>query len=310
MPLTPSPAVVRAGDVLAHLAAHPMRSFSVTELARHVGIPRATCDSLLLGLAVRGYVRRDADLRYTLGPACMALGDAARAGNPALRAAAAHAESLARAHSCVVAVTVRDGAETRVASVFDFGPPFGIRPRAGDAIALVPPFGATFVAWDAEATVAQWLDRADPPLTDLERARYEAALDAVRRRGYSITVATGRQPQLAAALERLLDSDTNDSAEETAEETRRLRDEAIRDLTHSEYLASELDPQTTTRLTQVSAPVFGTGGEIAASIMLLGPAHDVESSVITGLGELVLAAARRTTDDIGGRAPRSVNGIG
>jgi DNA-binding IclR family transcriptional regulator len=278
MALTPSPAVVRAGDVLAHLAAHPVRSFTVTELARHVGIPRATCDSLLLGLSVRGYVRRDAELRYTLGPACMALGDAARAGNPALRAATAHAESLARAHSCVVAVTVRDGAETRVASVFDFGPPFGIRP-----------------------------DRADPPLTDLERARYQAALAAVRQRGYSITIATGRQPQLAAALERLLESDTEQAA---AEETRRLRDEAIRDLTHSEYLAAELDPNQTARLTQVSAPVFGTGGEVAASIMLLGPAQDVTASVITGFGELVLTAARRTTDDIGGRAPRGATQIG
>jgi DNA-binding IclR family transcriptional regulator len=303
MALTPSPAVVRAGDVLAHLAAHPMRAFTVTELARHVGIPRATCDSLLLGLAVRGYVRRDAELRYMLGPACMVLGDAARAGNAALRAAAAHAESLARAHSCVVAVTIRDGAETRVASVFDFGPPFGIRPRAGDAIALVPPFGASFIAWDTEPTVAQWLDRADPPLTDLERSRYEAALSAVRQRGYSITVATGRQPQLAAALERLLNSDE-------AEETRRLRDEAIRDLTHSEYLASELEPQSTARLTQVSAPVFGTEGEVAASIMLLGPAHDIESSVITALGELVLAAARRTTDDIGGHTRRATSQIG
>jgi DNA-binding IclR family transcriptional regulator len=202
-----------------------------------------------------------------------------------------------------VAVTVRDGAETRVASVFDFGPPFGIRPRAGDAIALVPPFGATFVAWDAEATVQQWLDRADPPLTDLERARYQAALGAVRQRGYSITVATGRQPQLAAALERLLESDE-------AEETRRLRDEAIRDLTHSEYLAAELDPKQTARLTQVSAPVFGTGGEVAASIMLLGPAQDVGAYVITGFGELVLTAARRTTDDIGGRAPRAASQIG
>jgi DNA-binding IclR family transcriptional regulator len=284
-----------------------MRAFTVTELARHVGIPRATCDSLLLGLSVRGYVRRDAELRYTLGPACMALGDAARAGNPALRAAAAHAESLARAHSCVLAVTVRDGAETRVASVFDFGPPFGIRPRAGDAIALVPPFGASFVAWDGEAKVQEWLDRADPPLTEIERARYEQALLAVRRRGYSITVATGRQPHLAAALERLLDTD---AADETAEETRRLRDEAIRDLTHSEHLAAELDPRTTTRLTQVSAPIFGAGGEIAASIMLLGPAQDVSSSVITALGELVLAAARRTTDDIGGQVPWAVSRIG
>ena len=290
---------MRASDVLLELAAHPKRTFSVTELARLVGIPRATCNSLLLGLAERGFVRRDAALRYELGQACIVLGDAARVANPALRAACQHAEALARARSLVLAVTIRDGAQTRVTSVFDFGPAFGIRPRAGDAIAIVPPFGATFVAWEDEAQIAAWLERADPPLTGEEVERYHAALAAVRRRGFSITVTPVRQPELATALERLLPDPQTD-------EPPRGRDEAIRVVTHSEYLASELDPQGTMRLMQVSAPVFApsengsAGAKVATSIMLLGPSHDLSAGEITALGELVRTAAARATNDIGG----------
>ena len=77
MPLMPSPAAVRAGDLLTRLAAHPAGVLTVTELARQAGIPRATCNSLLLGLAEHGFVRRDAALRYELGPACIVVGDAA-----------------------------------------------------------------------------------------------------------------------------------------------------------------------------------------------------------------------------------------
>jgi DNA-binding IclR family transcriptional regulator len=295
MPLVPSPAAVRAGDLLTRLAAHPTGVLTVTELARQAGIPRATCNSLLLGLAEHGFVRRDAALRYELGPACIVVGDAARAARPALGAAAVHGEALARARSSVVAVTITDGDQTRVANVFDFGPPFGIRPRAGDAIALAPPFGASFVAWDDDRDIQAWLDRAQPPLTPAEVARYHAALEAVRRRGYSVTVATARQPDLAAALERLAD-------DPDAREARRVRDEAIRELAHSEYLAAEVDRRAAARLTQISAPVFEPGGAVTASIMLLGPAHEVTGAEITVLGQLVLAAATRATNDIGGRA--------
>lgn len=293
MALQPSPAVVRAGDVLRHLAAHPTRQFTVSELARELGVPRATCNSLILGLAEGGFVQRISGSGYGLGPACIALGDAARVANPALRAASVHIEALARENACVGAVTIRYGQETRVASVFDFGPPFGVRPRAGEAIALVPPFGASFVAWDSETEIDEWLGRADPPLSPAEADRYRAALAAVRRRRYSITVATPRQPDLAGALERLV-------GQPDADETQRRRDQAIRFMTHSQYLAAEIDSDRTTRLTQISAPVFEPSGEVAASIMLLGPDHEVTADEIAALGALVVSAAARATRDIGG----------
>lgn len=296
MALQPSPAVVRAGDVLRHLAAHPSREFTVSELARELDMPRATCNSLVLGLAEGAFLQRGSGRGYGLGPACIAVGDAARVANPALRAASVHAEAMARENACVGAVTIRYGHETRVASVFDFGPPFGVRPRAGEAIPLVPPFGASFVAWDSEPEIDAWLGRADPALSAAEGDRYRAALSAVRRRRYSITVATARQPELADALERLV-------GQPDADETRRRRDQLMRAMTHSEYLAAEIDADRTTRLTQISAPVFEPGGEVAASVMLLGPDHEVTTDEIAALGGLVVAAAARATRDIGG-APR------
>ncbi|MHB8464719.1 MAG: helix-turn-helix domain-containing protein [Acidimicrobiales bacterium] len=292
MSLQPSPAVVRAGELLRHLAAHPTQPLTVSELARRVGVPRATCDSLLLGLGECGLVRRDAARRYSLAAACIALGDAGRAANPALRAASTHAEALARAHSTVTAVTIRAGTETRVTDVFDFGPPFGLRIRVGESIALVPPFGASFVAWDDDAVDA-WLQRAEPPMTPAEIGRYRAAIDAVRRRGYSITVATGRQQEFAEALERLVD-------QPDADEPRRRRDQAARAMAHSDYLTPEIGADQAIRLTQVSSPVFDAAGEITVSIMLLGPNQDVTASDVAVLGELVAGAAAAATRDIGG----------
>lgn len=293
MPLVPSPAVVRAGDLLGYLASHPSRAYTVSELARTLDIPRATCNSVLLGLEVHGFVRRDAELRYELGSGCIAIGDAARVANPALRAAAVHAEALARAESAVVAVTMRDGDETRVAQVFDFGPPFGIRPRVGDSIRLVPPFGASFVAWDDQADIDNWLQRADLALASAQGRDDRTALDAVRRRGYSITVAHDDQGSLAAAFQRLAsDEDLADNPDS--------RDRAIREIADGEFLAAAVDRGNPVRLTQISAPVFEPGGTVNTSIMLLGPGRPLAASEIERRGELVLAAATRATVETGG----------
>jgi DNA-binding IclR family transcriptional regulator len=295
MPLSPSPAVVRAADVLHHLASHPTQRFTVSQLARHVGVPRATCDTLLLGLAERGFVRRDAALRYELGPACIVVGDAARTANPALRAAAHRAETLAREHSGVTAVSMRDRDETRVAHVFDFAPALALRVRVGEAIHLTPPFGAVFIAWDDDESIDRWLGRADPSLTPAELAYYRTALEAIRQHGFSATLMTPRQPSLIEALDRLAD-DGRPAA-------RRARDEAARQLAHSEYLVTRLDPAATVRIAQISAPVFEPDGQIGASIMMLGPTHDVTAAEMVALGELVAASATAATRDIHGTAP-------
>ena len=103
--------------------------------------------------------------------------------------------------------------------------------------------------------------------------------------------------ELAAALERLLGDET------PAGRTRRTRAAAIRTVTHSDYLAAELEPPSRTRLTQISAPVFLPDGEVVASLMVLGPGHEVTAAYVAALGEAVAAAAAQATQELGG-APR------
>ncbi len=228
MPIRPSPAVRRACDILTVLSSTPNQALSVSELARRADVSRATADAVLLALGDGGLVVRDDQRRYLLGAGCIALGDAARTANTALRAAAVHAEALARAEGAVVAVSMRENDETRVASVFDFGPPLGVRPRAGDAIDLVPPFGASFVAWDDESGIQTWLDRTDPPLTATEQAHYHSALAAVRRQGYSVTVISDQQTLLAAAIERYArDPDDGESLEARDRASTRRRPQRV-----------------------------------------------------------------------------------
>jgi len=288
MPISPAPAVLRAGDLLEHLARHPSDAFSVSELARVVGAPRATCDSILQALAEHDLVvRRAGDLRYELGAGCVAIGDAARAANSVLRAAAIETEHLARTMQCAAAVTVRVGDEARVAETFDFGPPFGLRAPVGEAIPLVPPFGAVFVAWNDDDREA-WLARAEH-----RRPRWRRALDAVRARGYSLSVATPRRPEFASILETL-------AARPDAPEARRARDELIGELQHTEYLATDIEESATIRLTQMSAPIFDGNGRVAAAIMLLGPEYDLTTAELHALGEHVVRAAERATTTAGG----------
>lgn len=296
MPLLPSPAVLRACDVLEHLASHPGEAFSVSELARRLGLPRATCHSVLLALLARGWVSRsDGDLRWSIGPGCIAIGEAARAARSVVADVAPVAERLARAtHSCV-AVLTRDADELSVAEVFDRGPAFGMRTYAGETIPLVPPFGAVFIAWEDDPGIERWLGRAVLELGTRERRRYRAALEGVRERGYSVTVATPVSPELSDVLEAMVGAPS-------APQRLRRRDQLIRELAKTEYLASAVDSARPLRMSQMSAPVFDRDGRVASAIMLLGPDHEISAAEIESLGARLLRASRSATTRIGGRS--------
>lgn len=263
----------------------------MSELARAVGVPRATCDSILQALAAHRLVtRRDEDRRYVLGPTNVALGEAARRANPVLPAARVAAEQLARALGTCVAVPVRDGDAIRVAEVSDFIPMLALRVRVGQAIALVPPFGAVFVAWDEDAE--RWIGAAD---TDEERVRCREALAEVRRRGYSVGGSASRTPELAM-IERL--ADASDAVSGGHDRSMHLDE-----LTLSRYLDAGVDDEATVRVGQISAPVFGPNARVAASLLVPGPGRRVTGSELHALAERITAAATDATQSAGGRTP-------
>jgi DNA-binding IclR family transcriptional regulator len=295
MPISPAPAVLRACDVLQHLARHPTDSFSVSELARDLDMPRATCDAVLQGLAEGGFVVRRDDLRYELGPACIVLGDAARVANSVLRATCVEAEQLARTLAACTAVSMRHGDGSSVAEVFDFGPTFGLRAQVGQSIPHSPPFGAMYVAWQPH-DADEWIARAGPSLDERERTRYVRALADVRRRGFSVTLSSQRQTQLESVLSTLADQPNETQAQRT-------RDELIAKLAHSEYLATDLDADSTMRVSLMAAPVFDRTGRAVTSILLLGPDYEITTAELSARGEALVRAAARATQLAGGQPP-------
>jgi DNA-binding IclR family transcriptional regulator len=286
MPLTPSPAVLRACDVLDELAKRPTESLSVSELARTVGAPRATCDTVLLALATRGLVHRSADLRYSLGAACCALGDAAHAARADLVALEALAEDLARATSSCVVISSCDGVTTRVERMIDHAPGISMRARVGESVPLTAPFGAVFVAWSNEAMEA-WLNRAGGALPEDERAHARAALAAVRRRGYVLSTDIVR-PELVDLLVELADGAPDPSRLE-------LRDVLIRNLAPSRYLPIDLPSDRPQRVAQITAPVFDAADGVPFSLMILGPGYDLQPEEIAGFGRHLLSTAAEAT---------------
>jgi DNA-binding IclR family transcriptional regulator len=162
---------------------------------------------------------------------------------------------------------------------------------------LVPPFGATFVAWETESVGEQWLERTQPPLTPSEKSRYRFALDEIRHRGFSVTLVTDRQPRLIAALERVADHARSDDAYLD-------RDQVARQMTHGEYLLASIEPGELVRVAQVSAPVFQAKGMVGASIMLLGPTQEVTAAEVRELGARVADAADAATRSVTGGTDR------
>ncbi len=292
MPINPSPAVLRAGQLLRTMAGRPHDSYSVSELSRLVGIPRATCDSILQALMEHGLVvRQEPALRYELGAFCIALGDAARVVNPILNAASREADDLAQRLSACVAVSAKVGGETRVMSVSDWGPPLGLRPRPGQSMPLVPPLGAVFVAWnDAEA--AAWLAHVEQETGGGQGDRWREALAAIRLRGYSITLEDDRTPEFDARYSGVL-------TRPHTEDSRQRREELLGRLQHTEYLTREITKNASVRLTHISAPVFDTAGQVAASVMLLGPQRLLAESELYALGQQVADAAGRASKSAG-----------
>jgi DNA-binding IclR family transcriptional regulator len=293
VPLQASPAVLRALEVLEELARAPARPVNASELARAIGIPRATCHSVLLALVERGYVVRNQDLRYRLGPAAIVVGDAARSGMTILRETATEAERLAYETSSCVAVLAGENDEIRAVEVFDFAPPLGLKARVGYAVPLVAPFGTAFAAWRSESDIKRWLANARRELSGLEVERCRAALVSVRQRGFSITVEVDRRAALADVLGSLMSAPGDQGA-------RRRRDELIAEITLNEYLPVTVDEDVALRVSQLTAPVFDTNGGVAAVITLCGATYEIAGSEINQLGAQLVEAASRATRRAGG----------
>ena len=251
----------RASDLLNFLAAHPGRSYTYSQLARNLGINLASAHSLLVALCECGFLVRDAaDRSYELGPALVAIGDAALERNPIIDEARPRMRALSRALELETLAFVKVGADTLCVARAGPDQPPGMTARVGQRIPLMAPLAPVFVAWAPPEEVESWLLRGG--VTRKKRAEQQSHLVGVRERGYSVAVEVAGRRRIGELLSELADDP----------HSKTLRGEIhdqIHELGHGEFRLPA-GRRRNYPIYGITAPVFDPRGQVALSITLQG----------------------------------------
>ncbi|MDI2127277.1 IclR family transcriptional regulator [Yinghuangia seranimata] len=293
----PALAAGRAIDILNFFAAHPGGTFTLSELSASLGINLASALSVLQALEDAGYlVRHPRRKTYELGPALVALGDAALRSNRAVDLARGEMRLLAEEFSTEAIISVSVGDDLVILAVEGRPQLTSADIRVGQRMPLVPPLGQVFFAWSAQEDVDAWLGRLDRRMQATARVHLPVTLAAVRERGYSITVESPTRTEIGATLERLADR---------PREAPRLRErlaELAAALGEEDYELVGVEPDATYDITTIVAPVFDAHGQVALALTLNG-LRQVTGRQVTAHGDRLAATARLVTKQTGGRTP-------
>ncbi len=282
-----APAVERSIAVLNFLAARPNDRFTLSEIARAAALNKATLHAILGALTESGFVLREEERKtYSLGPALVALGGAAVEANPAVQLAVPQMQAVSDdlGLDCVASTSIEDQIVilTRTSS----NRPFGIDVRPGQRLPLSPPLGTVFVAWSPQNQIDRWLAKVGPSSTKADIARYRAAVESVRVRGYSLGLGGEPVPR----------------DQRPARKPRTL-EENVRTVRMDEYALIELDHSSAYRLNHIGAPVFGPDGRVTLALFLIGFQGDIAASEVPRYADALMTACARVTELVHGRAP-------
>ena len=184
--MAPALAAHRASEVLRHLARHPDRPSTLSELAAELQVAPASLHGVLQALTDAALVEREAKgKRYRLGPEAVLVGAAARSQRPDYALALRVAESMAADHGlAATAIARRDDDLVALDGVGDlWGSGLG---SLGSYRVLAAPGGGCFLAGAKHHQVLAWLARGGlaPESHEAEELRRE--LDRVAQRGWSL----------------------------------------------------------------------------------------------------------------------------
>lgn len=289
----PAPGADRSVAVLELLAGHPDERFTLSEVARRCGLNKATAHALLSALTRSGILlRHPEEKRYSLGPRLVAIGEAARRGYTAADFAAPVLDALvAETGLWARAWRVMGDQITCVAQAGGAGdPPFEVPAR----VPLVPPYGASFMAWNDPPTVEAWLARARS--SALVPHALES-LPAIRARGFGVTLAS---PEWLARCNGHGPNEPGGPAAGVLATPR----EQVTETVPEPLLVGDLDDGAEYHMVSLAAPVFGAEGEVALTVSVSSSARGpIPGSDLRDLGHRVVEAADHLTEAVHGRRP-------
>jgi DNA-binding IclR family transcriptional regulator len=271
-----SPAVGRIISVLNFFAEHPQQAFTLTQIVKSLRLSRATCHALLVGLVEGGYLYRNPDKSYVLGPALLALARNAQQHFSPLDVARQEMRALADELDVVSAALFQDRDEIvtreRAASLSHLG----WAPPPGQRYPMYP-WGNVFIAALPRAEVEAWMDKANPPPSEEERRDAHRQIEFFGENGYLVGVFR----------------DDNDRQSTSVGEDASRRQ-------GGRFLA-ELDPTRTYYLQFLTAPVMSDQGKVAFALALYGFRRAYTGAEVAIVGERLCDACARITGFITGK---------
>ena len=288
----PSPQTDRVVAVIELLAGREAGA-TMTEIARALDVNQASCVHMLAALAASGFVVREPDRRYHVGPALVHPGRVAEARYSLLAAARPEMAALAAEFevACFAFAPDRDHARL-VHYAWPAGQPApGV--RLGETVPLTPPLGMVFVAWGAEAAFDAWLALAPGADADLA-ARLRVHRGAIRELGF--VVETSAPPTQQSDLAQVLDDRASP-----------YRDGQLHRLLAGhgagEFLLTDLDDARDHSVSGIGAPIFDAAGQVVLSFNLVAFTGALSGPTISRIGAAARAAADLVTSAIGGTQP-------
>jgi DNA-binding IclR family transcriptional regulator len=297
----PSPQTDRIVTLVNLLATHPDEGFTLSEIARRLGVSKATCSPMLVALTSAGFlVRHPARKTYRLGPALISAGQAAAAGFPALEAARPVLLELSDQLGVIGMAVAPAGDRLRLVDLAWDPRRHAPTLRVGQELPFRPPWGSVFVAWGTPEDVAAWVMRADDPSVSVDQ--YRDALAVTRRRGYTVELQAetrGRVRELAEALAGAVSERDRESLVE-----RLLVEVSDRDQPLLAWPVSGRDYN----VGAIDAPVFDEQGSVTLALSAGSFEGSLTGDEVVHVGERLRTAASEITASFGGHFPPVIAG--
>jgi DNA-binding IclR family transcriptional regulator len=182
-----SPAVDRVVSVLDFFAEHPQQSFNLSQVIRSLRISRATCYGMLSALVERGYLFRNTDKTYVLGPTLLAIGRNADQSFSALDVARLELRKLADEFDVVAVAMFAENGQLVIRERAASRTHLGWAPSPNVNYPLYP-WGVLFASSLPTQELEEWLDRAWPPLSEIQRRELREKAAFARDNGYTVAV--------------------------------------------------------------------------------------------------------------------------
>jgi DNA-binding IclR family transcriptional regulator len=289
----PSPQTDRIVTVINLLAAHPDEGFTLSEIARRLGVGKATCSPMLVALTSAGFlVRHPTRKTYRLGPALITAGQAAAAGFPALEVARPALLDLSNELGVIAMAVARAGDQLQLVDLVWDHRRHAPTLRVGQELPFRAPWGSVFVASAPRAEVDGWLERAGITGTDADA--YRDALEHTAARGYAVELQESSGGDVRAIAQALATAVSERDREE-------LVDRLLAEVTDREQpLLAAVAGDRTYTVGAIDAPVVDGDGAPILALSASAFGAPLAREQIEHVGGVVRAAATAVSGSLRG----------